>query len=144
MITLIKGDLFASACQALTNPVNCEGVMGKGLAKVFKERWPSMYKEYQNACASGDLRIGKPILWKGPDKWVVNFPTKESWHHPSKIEYIEQGLWALASNLKEWGIASLALPALGCGLGGLEWAEVKKRIMSLLGNESIPIEVYEP
>lgn len=144
MLKFLRGDIFASSCQALTNPVNCEGVMGKGLAKIFKDRWPEMYKAYQVSCTTGELRIGQPTLWKGPEKWIVNFPTKEFWRRPSTYDYIDQGLGALQSNLKEWSVGSLAMPALGCGLGGLEWAEVKKLIVNRLETESILIEVYEP
>lgn len=144
MIQLVKGDIFSSKCQALVNPVNCEGVMGKGLAKAFKDRWPEMFREYQAACMKKEVQIGRPTIWRGLDKWVINFPTKDSWRRASKIEYIDQGLVALKSNLKEWGVGSLAMPALGCGLGGLEWSKVKLLVSSHFGNESIPIEVYEP
>lgn len=144
MIRFLKGDIFASSCQTLVNPVNCEGVMGKGLAKAFKDRWPEMYKEYQAACIKGHLQTGRLHVWKGPEKWVVNFPTKKLWRLPSKMEYIEEGLSLLSTNLEIWEITSMAIPALGCGLGGLEWTDVKERIVSSLVSKSIPIEVYEP
>lgn len=144
MIEFKKGDIFTSTCEALVNPVNCEGVMGKGLAKAFKDRFPLMFPVYQKLCAKGEMRIGDPRVGIYDNVKIVLFPTKDSWRNPSKIEYIDQGLQTLKEKLKPWAVQSLALPALGCGLGGLEWTDVKSLIVKYLGTESIPIEVYEP
>lgn len=144
MIRFVKGDIFASKAEALVNPVNCEGVMGKGLAKAFKDRWPLMFQTYQKQCRSGEIRVGQPACHIVDNLKIILFPTKDSWRNPSKIAYIDQGLRSLKEKLKAWSIQSLALPALGCGLGGLQWAEVKDLIVKWLGTESIDIEVYEP
>lgn len=92
MITYLKGDIFSSPAQVLVNTVNTVGVMGKGVALEFKKRYPAMFKSYERVCDEKQLEIGKLLLWKGPEKWVLMFPTKKHWRSPSKLEYIEAGL----------------------------------------------------
>ena len=144
MIRFIKGNIFDSNAKTLVNTVNCVGIMGKGLAKEFKLRFPSMYKEYVNACRRGELRSGRPFIYRDLVKNVLCFPTKDNWKGPSKYEFIEAGLKAIAENYEKWGLESLAVPPLGTGLGGLDWKRVKELVIKYLGHLPIDIEVYEP
>lgn len=144
MITYTRGDLFESSAQTLVNSVNCVGVMGKGIAKTFRDRFPEMFREYKNACARGEMRSGVLYLYRDLRTNVLCFPTKDNWKGPSKYEFIEAGLETLRANYERWGITSLAIPPLGCGLGGLDWQEVRELIERHLGDLPIPIEVYEP
>jgi O-acetyl-ADP-ribose deacetylase (regulator of RNase III) len=91
MLTYLYTSLFDSPAQTLVNTVNTVGVMGKGVAKTFRERYPAMFKEYKKLCDGGALTIGSLHLWKSDDRWVLNFPTKTTWRLPSKLEYIQQG-----------------------------------------------------
>lgn len=144
MIEYLKGDLFKSAADALVNPVNCEGVMGKGLALEFKRRWPEMYKSYQISCTNGELQPGSVILFRGSAPQIILFATKGAWRNPSQYEYIETGLDHLKTYLGIWGLSSIAMPAIGCGLGGLAWPRVKELIEIHLHDVPARIEVYEP
>jgi O-acetyl-ADP-ribose deacetylase (regulator of RNase III) len=144
MIRYVRGNLFDSGAQTLVNPVNCRGVMGKGLAKVFKDRWPEMFRQYQEACKKGEVRPGSPLLFKGEDRQILSVPTKDDWKKPSTCEMVEAGLKAIHERYRDWGITSIAMPALGCGLGGLEWSKVRPLIEVHLADLPIGIEVYEP
>lgn len=144
MIRYVRGDIFESKSQTLINTVNCRGVMGKGLALEFKSLFSGLYDAYANAVLMKELAIGRPTLWKGEAKWVINFPTKNDWRRPSEYAYIEAGLRALRTKLVEWEVTSLAIPPLGCGLGSLEWGKVKPMIELYLGDLPIDIEVFEP
>src|SRR5437660_10363023 len=107
-----KGDIFESNAQVIVNTVNCQGVMGKGLALAFKQKYPAMFNVYQQECRTGKLRIGKPTLYQKSTPWILNFPTKDSWHANSKMEYIEKGLEFLAAYYKNAGIKGIAFPKL--------------------------------
>lgn len=144
MIKYVVGDILASRAQALVNPVNLRGAMGKGLALRFKDTFPGLFQAYTIDIVDGKIAIGSPTIWKGPEKWIVNFPTKDDWRKPSKYDYIEKGLVGLLSKLDEWGVLSLAMPALGCGLGSLDWKIVKPMIEKHLGRVEMAIEVFEP
>jgi O-acetyl-ADP-ribose deacetylase (regulator of RNase III) len=144
MIRYIQGDLFASKAQTLVNPVNCRGNMGKGLAKAFRERWPSMFRDYRQACQAGKIRPGVPLLFREDKLQILNFPTKDDWKEPSTYDMVEAGLQAIRENNGLWGITSLAIPALGCGLGGLEWPRVRQLMVTHLTGLPIEIEIYEP
>lgn len=141
LITYLKGDIFESNAQVITNPVNCKGVMEKGLAAKFKIKFPEMYDDYKTRCDRKDLRIGEPYLWTGEDIEILNFPTKDDWRQPSKLEYIDAGLSYLANNYQKMGLSTIALPALGCGLGGLNWTEVSNLIEKYFG-KLLDIEVF--
>jgi O-acetyl-ADP-ribose deacetylase (regulator of RNase III) len=139
------GDLLGSSMEVLINTVNCVGVMGKGIAYSFKERYPKMYEDYRKRCLSGMVKVGEPYLYRLNDKQsIINFPTKQHWKNPSKIEYLEDGLKYLALHAQEWKIQSMAVPPLGCGNGGLSWDVVKPLILHHLVPLNIPIEIYEP
>lgn len=149
MIEFKKGDIFKSDCEAITNCVNCCGVMGAGLAKQFKIRYPQMYKEYVEVCNMGELSPGKMHIWENPNgspKYIINFPTKDDWQNDSKMKYIIQGLVGLKNEILARNIKSIAIPALGAGLGGLSWDTVKQYITNfeLLLPEGIKVVVYEP
>ncbi|RYX99710.1 phosphatase [bacterium] len=145
----IKGDLLQAKTQALVNTVNTVGVMGKGIALQFKERFPQNYKEYVSACKNKELHPGKLLVVKEltleGEKIIINFPTKTEWYLKSRYEYIEAGLKELAIAISEYKITSIAIPPLGCGNGGLKWEKVKPLIEKYLGELSnIDIQVYEP
>jgi O-acetyl-ADP-ribose deacetylase (regulator of RNase III) len=121
------------------------GVMGKGLALEFKKTFPGLLGAYAEACRIGHLKIGRPWIYKVNDvRQVLCFPTKEHWKKPSTYEYIEFGLVGLLQLHLQGEIHSLAVPPLGCGLGGLDWKEVKPMVEKFLGDLPIGIEVYEP
>ncbi|MEL4029715.1 macro domain-containing protein [Caldifermentibacillus hisashii] len=151
MLKFLKGDLFeqVSNVDGIINTVNTVGVMGKGIALEFKKRYPNNFKIYKEACKNKHLDIGKILTVKNEDndfpKYIINFPTKKHWRYPSKIEYIEKGLDALKEEIKKNSINSIAMPALGCGNGGLNWAEVKSIIISKLNElEDVQFYIYEP
>jgi len=144
MIRFVTGNILESKAQTLVNTVNCVGVMGKGLAKAFRDQWPEMYREYQAACRRRELRSGKPFLWRDLHKQILCLPTKDNWKGSSKYEFIEAGLEAIRQQYRDWNIKSLAVPPLGCGLGGLEWDKVRALIEKHLGDLPLETEVYEP
>ncbi len=143
MITYVQGNIFQSPAQVLVNTVNTVGVMGKGIALEFKKLYPEMFKEYQLRCETGQLVIGKLFLYKTINKWILNFPTKRHWRHPSRLEYIEQGLKSFASNYNQLNIHSIAFPALGCGNGELNFGRQVQPLMEKhLKNLLIDIFIY--
>jgi O-acetyl-ADP-ribose deacetylase (regulator of RNase III)/uncharacterized protein YwgA len=145
MLKALIGDLFESQAQTLVNTVNCVGVMGKGVAEQFKKRFPAMFEDYKSRTDRKAVRLGEPYLYRDlSGVQVVNFPTKDHWRSPSRLADIERGLDYLAAHAAEWGIASLALPPLGCGNGGLEWSEVGPLIYRKLHNLPIDVEVFAP
>ena len=154
MIEYRRGNIFTSGAAALVSPVNCIGVMGKGLALEFKKRFPMMFEEYRQRCAGVyGFGAGKimPIIIHGTSTIVINFSTKKHWKDNSRLEWVDAGLKELHNYLaarvmrKENYKFSVAIPPLGCGLGGLKWEEVKLLIEKHLGNlEGVTVMVYEP
>jgi O-acetyl-ADP-ribose deacetylase (regulator of RNase III)/uncharacterized protein YwgA len=145
MFKAFIGDLFASRAQTLVNTVNCVGVMGKGVALAFKERFPAMFEDYAVRCERKQVRLGEPYLFRDPSgAMIVNFPTKDHWRSPSRLADIERGLDHFVRHSAEWGVKSAAFPPLGCGNGGLEWSEVGPLIYSKLHQLPIDVEVYAP
>ena len=145
-ISVIKGNIFNTHCQTIVNTVNCVGVMGKGIALVFKLRYPDMFPIYQDYCNRGLIEIGKLWLYKPEDArqaWVLNFPTKVHWKLPSEYTYVEQGLKKFAETYKEKGITSIAFPLLGTNNGGLDKEAVLRLMLRYLEPCDIPIEIYE-
>lgn len=148
-IEFIKGNLFNSNCKTLVNTINTVGVMGKGIALEFKKRYPEMYKDYVERCEKGLVKIGEPYLWIDPKdklfykKFILNFPTKEHWKNPSKLEYIKSGLEYFKYNYKKWPISSISFPPLGCGNGGLDWNIVKPIMVEKLSGLDIIVKIYE-
>jgi len=149
MIEFKKGDLLASADSVLVNTVNSVGVMGKGIALQFKDEFPHNYAVYVDACRTGKLYPGKILVVKDcssryGEKTIVNFPTKMHWRNPSEYEYIEKGLIELRKYILTDHVASISIPPLGCGNGGLDWRRVKPMIIDALSDLQITIHVYEP
>ncbi len=145
----IKGNILDSEALALVNTVNTVGVMGKGIALQFKERFPQNFKAYQKACKDGLVNTGKMFVFRETDldgeKIIINFPTKQEWFRKSQYNYIEEGLKDLASIITVQGIKSVAIPPLGCGQGGLNWEKVKDMITKYLGGlNGVDVIVYEP
>jgi O-acetyl-ADP-ribose deacetylase (regulator of RNase III) len=146
-LNFTRGDLFKSKAQVLVNPVNCVGVMGAGIAKEFKRRFPKMFVAYKKACDEGKLHPGTLMLWKDReslDRYVLNFPTKKHWRSKSKLVWIEEGMQFFTKHHKEWNIRSIAFPALGCGKGGLDWKDIKPIFKKYLSDVDINVFVFEP
>lgn len=149
MITFQRGDIFRDDAEAIVNPVNCVGSMGRGLAQQFKQRFPGNFEGYARACRQGAVKPGRMFVHEVPGgsapQYVINFPTKRHWRNPSRMEDITSGLAALAGEIRSRGIRSVAVPALGSGLGQLDWQEVRREIQAgLEGLEDVRITVYEP
>lgn len=145
MVKVLVGDLFDSEVQTLVNTVNCVGIMGKGIALEFKKRFPKMFKDYENLCKQGEVKLGQPYLYTQMfGKWILNFPTKDHWRSVTKLQDIINGLDYLKKHYKEWGIKSLAVPPLGCGYGQLEWRVVGPTIYRYMKQLDIPVELYAP
>lgn len=144
MINLISGDMFMLPFDILINPVNCVGVMGSGLALEFKRRYPQMFSAYKYECLMGKLKPGKLYIWETPQCRIINLPTKNHWRDPSTYTYIKDGLKALREYLMRQGYVTVAIPALGCGLGGLEWPKVYDLIVLYLADISAKISVFGP
>lgn len=149
MIRYLKGNLLGAQAEALVNTVNTEGVMGKGIALQFKEAFPENFRLYREACKRGEVRPGKMFFTRtnaliGP-AWIINFPTKTSWRQPSRLQYLVDGLRDLARVIRETGVQSVGVPPLGCGHGGLDWAQVRPLIESALGDlPGVDVLVFEP
>jgi len=149
MITYTTGNLLEAPAEALVNTVNTVGVMGKGIALMFKERFPQNMTAYAQACKKGMVITGKMFITEpqelvGP-RWIVNFPTKQHWKADSKIEWIEEGLIDLREFLIRNKVKSIAIPPLGAGNGGLNWDTVKPKIEEALSDlNDIDILIYEP
>lgn len=149
MITFRQGNLLEAEVEAVVNTVNTVGVMGRGIALMFKERFPENYRAYAAACKAGEVRTGRVFVTatgelSGP-RWIINFPTKQHWRQPSRIEWIAEGLHDLVREVREKGIRSLALPPLGCGNGGLDWQDVRPLIeAALAGLEGVAVVAFEP
>ncbi len=150
MITFTEGNLLKANTEALVNTVNTVGVMGKGIALMFKEAFPENFRAYAAACKKNEIKVGRVFVterqdWVDGPKWIINFPTKQHWRNPSKIEWIKEGLQDLLRVIREHKIKSIALPPLGSGNGGLDWKNVRPLIQSSLGSlEDVEVIVYEP
>ena len=145
-VQILSGNLFDSQHQTLTNAVNTVGVMGAGIAKEFKARYPAMYQDYKERCERGEVKTGEPYVWSSSNEAqkVLNFPTKRDWRVKSRLAWIESGLAYLVEHYREMGITSIAFPALGCNNGGLDWQSVRPVMVRYLGQLTIPVEIYEP
>ena len=144
----ISGNLFESNAEAIVNTVNTVGVMGKGVALQFKERYPTNFLLYESACKRGEVQIGKMFITSTGGlinpKWIINFPTKRHWKHKSSYGFIETGLNDLIGQIEHLNIQSIAIPPLGAGHGGLDWEKVRNIIQAKLEHLNIEIIVYEP
>ncbi len=145
----IIGNLLEANVEALVNTVNTVGVMGKGIALQFRERFPVNYKIYVSACKKGEVKPGKMLIVKEltmeGERIIINFPTKTEWFMKSKYEYIEEGLKDLVKIIEEYNIKSIAIPPLGCGNGGLKWNNIKSLMEKYLSQlNDVNILIYEP
>ncbi len=143
------GNLLEAGAEALVNTVNCVGVMGKGVALMFREAFPANYRAYRAACKAGEIRPGGLFVHRMNDlvgpRLIVNFATKDHWRGKSRMEWIESGLAELAALVRKEGIRSIALPPLGAGNGGLDWGEVRPRIVEYLGRlDGVQVIIFEP
>ena len=149
MLRFTQGNLLDADAEALVNTVNEVGVMGKGIALMFKERYPESAAIYVEACKQKGVQVGRVLVTPaqhldGP-RWIIHFPTKKHWRHPSRMEWIREGLRDLVGEVRGRGIRSLALPALGCGSGGLQWEQVRKEIEAAFASApQVEVVVYEP
>ncbi|MCF3946469.1 macro domain-containing protein [Acidiphilium sp. AL] len=148
MIRYTQGNLLAADVDALVNTVNTVGVSGKGIALMFKENYPENFRAYETASKAGQLAPGGLFVTERHDmlgpRFIINFATKKHWRHPSRLEWIRQGLVALREEIEARGIRSIAIPPLGAGNGGLDWGDVKPLIANALGDLDCEIAVYEP
>jgi O-acetyl-ADP-ribose deacetylase (regulator of RNase III) len=148
MIEFRAGDILQADAEALVNTVNCVGIMGRGIALQFKQALPDNFKAYEAACARKEMQPGQMLVCEtgflANPRYIINFPTKRHWRSKSRIEDIESGLKALIDEIRRRGIRSIAVPPLGGGLGGLEWAEVRPLIATALGELDIQAVVFEP
>ena len=149
MIEFRSGDILTADAEAIVNTVNCVGIMGRGIALQFKNAFPANFKAYETACAREEVRPGKMFVFERGalinPKYIINFPTKRHWRGKSRIEDIEAGLKALVEEIRARGIHSIAIPPLGSGLGGLNWADVRPRIVEALhGLDDLHAIIFEP
>lgn len=150
MIEITQGNLLEAPTEALVNTVNTVGVMGKGIALQFKQAYPEMFRAYKIACKANEVKLGKAHVFdmgglaSGP-RWIINFPTKGHWHAGSRKSDIESGLLDLVDTIKRLNIHSIAVPPLGCGLGGLDWTDIRPLIESTLGRlTDVRVLVFAP
>ncbi len=144
MLTYAHTSILDAHTQTVVNTVNTVGVMGKGIAKAYKERYPKMYRRYRELCKAGKFEIGQLWLWKGNGQWVLNLPTKTTWRRPSELSYVEAGLQKFVDSYEERGITEISFPCLGCGNGGLDWGTQVKPIMErYLCPLPIPVYIHD-
>lgn len=144
-IKALIGDMFASDMQTIVNTVNCVGIMGKGIAQIFKNKYPDMFEDYADRCSRGEVRLGEPYHYNDlANVSIVNFPTKGHWRAATRLDDVKAGLDYFVKHFRAWGITSVAFPPLGCGNGGLEWASVGPLMYSKLKGLGIPVEIYAP
>ena len=149
MIRWTTGDILKADAEALVNTVNCVGVMGRGIALQFKNVFPANFKAYEAACERGEVQPGKMFVFDtrqltGP-RYLINFPTKRHWRGKSRMQDIDSGLQALVDEVRQRGIRSIAIPPLGSGLGGLDWADVRPRVQRAFESlGDVDVQVFEP
>ena len=158
MIKYKTGNIFEEEVEALVNTVNCVGVMGRGIALQFKRAFPENFKAYAALCKRNEMQPGRMFVFETdqtislfetpqmvPPRYIINFPTKQHWRRKSRIEYIESGLEALVEEIRVRNIRSIAIPALGSDLGGLDWSEVRNRMEAALKDlDDVDIVIFEP
>ncbi|HEX8694603.1 MAG TPA: macro domain-containing protein [Longimicrobium sp.] len=149
VIRIARGNLLEAPVEALVNTVNCVGYMGKGIALQFKQAFPANFKSYEAACKTGAMTPGRMLVHDHgmliQPRYIINFPTKRHWRGKSRMEDVEAGLSALVEEVRQRGIRSIAIPPLGCGLGALEWDEVRPRIEAAFASlPEVEVHLYAP
>jgi O-acetyl-ADP-ribose deacetylase (regulator of RNase III) len=149
MVEFRAGDIFAADVEALVNAVNCVGVMGRGIALQFRKAFPDNFEAYSAACRRGEVQPGRMFVFNtgqlGSPRYIVNFPTKRHWREKSRVADIDAGLVSLVAEVTRLAVQSIAVPSLGCGLGGLDWSDVRPRIEQALRSVSnLQAIVFEP
>lgn len=149
MIEFKQGNLLEENTEAIVNTVNCVGIMGKGIALQFKQAFPENFRQYKKACDVSSVQPGQMFTVSTGNlfnpRYIINFPTKRHWKGKSKIEDVQAGLKALIVEVQQLGIGSIAIPPLGCGNGGLEWAQVKPLIIEAFAElPDVQVVVFEP
>ena len=150
MLQIAQGNLLVAPVDALVNTVNTKGIMGKGIALQFKHTFPAMFRDYEKACKAGEVQLGKMHVFDlgglaGGPHWIINFPTKGHWRERSRLSDIETGLEDLVETVRRLGIRSIAIPPLGCGNGGLNWADVRPRVEAAFTNlPDVNVLLFEP
>ncbi|MBW0103662.1 macro domain-containing protein [Pseudonocardia sp. KRD291] len=148
MIEFGSGNLLRWEAEALVNTVNTVGVMGKGVALQFKQAFPENYRFYRRACDQGVVELGRMLVWDsgqlGPRRYIINFPTKGHWRANSRIGDVREGLKDLVRVVSEYEIESVAIPALGCGNGGLEWSDVLPLMQEELHEIPARVVIFPP
>jgi O-acetyl-ADP-ribose deacetylase (regulator of RNase III) len=149
VIRFVEGDILRADAEALVNTVNCVGIMGRGIALQFKRAYPANFKAYAAACKREEVRPGRMFVFDTGEltnpRYIINFPTKVHWRGRSRLEHIEAGLDALVDEIKTREIRSIAIPPLGSGLGGLDWAEVRPLIeLAIAEVPDVDVMVFEP
>lgn len=140
MLVYTEGDIFGADC-ALVNPVNCVGVMGAGLALQFKQRFPENFRAYQRACQLGRVKLGEVFVFGG-DPIIFNLPTKGHWREKSTLPSVALGVKDLRAKSESLGLEKVALPKVGCGLGGLPWETVRRALEGILADSKVEFVVY--
>lgn len=149
MIRYTTGNLLDADVEALVNTVNTVGIMGKGIALMFKKAFPDNFRAYEKACKGDEVQVGRMFVTERDDllgpRWIINFPTKKHWRAKSRLEWIDSGLADLKRVIRENSIRSIAVPPLGTGNGGLSWSVVNPRLEQAL-SELVNVEVliFEP
>lgn len=149
MIHNASGNLLQMDVEALVNTVNCDGFMGKGIALQFKQAWPENFDAYAKACRAKEVRPGQMFVWESGrmvnPRYIINFPTKRHWREKSRLEDIQNGLHALAADVRRLGIRSIAVPPLGCGNGGLDWQDVRPLIEAAFAERpDTQVQLFSP
>ena len=143
MLTYLSSSIWASPAQTIVNTVNVVGAMGKGIALEFKRNYPEMYQQYRKLCEAKKFKVGMLWLYKAKDRYLLNFPTKNHWRYPSKLEYVEAGLNKFAEHYEQMGITSISFPQLGTGHGGLDWeTQVRPLMENYLKGLTIPVYIH--
>lgn len=150
-ITLKRGNIFKSKAKTIVNTINCKGVMGAGIAKECKERFPLMFKHYAGLCKEQKVTLGEPYFYpmsvdqkdRAP-RSIINFPTKDHWQNKADLEGIKTGLKHLVEHARTWKLESVAFPPLGCSNGRLEWKVVGPIMYKALKEAPFDVEMYVP
>lgn len=148
-VKITSGDLLRADTEAIVNTVNCVGVMGKGIALQFKQKWPDNFRAYEKACKRSEVQPGHMFIYDSGGlvnpSFIINFPTKRHWRGKSRLEDITDGLTDLTAQIEKLKIKSVAIPPLGCGNGGLEWDEVSKLIQEAFERlPEVKVLLFEP